>query len=462
MKLPLQTHVCFSDGPIVLALLLSMLSVSIFAQDSALQTSNRVAEEVLSYQQTIEALEIQYGGFDRNLLEPLQGLAQAYIDSGDFEAAQEILGRQLQIVRTLEGLEGLQQLPILEAMIANAIRIYDWDSVSESFELIHLIHSRDPGALESDRVNSKNDLALWELIKIYTDNPRARTRNFLVSRNLQRENLNYLEDIYPEDSPELLPWLYQHAVLQYQLVNFVIAEDELGYDARDEIVRKEGRDRISYLREGLNTISRMRIIIQAQGNPEAEAMAMIYEADFQMILRLGTAMRLYRDAMDKLREAGIEESRIQEFFNQPVALPVQEFHLSLADALAARIVEIPNGVNSASVSDTFPEPLNTSDATTLGSFVAWNESLPLAERPPVPSLAADITVPLNHVTLEFTVNSRGNSSNPKVVYADPDETRVRRNAIQAVDRLQFRPYFEGDRPRRSERVSLHYYYPQDL
>ena len=460
MRLLLLTFILFMQ--VFPSVMLGAENVNVSTPDSALQASNAVEEQILLYEQTIEDLEIQHGGFDRSLLEPLQGLAQAYIASGDFDAGQGILRRRLQLIRTLEGPESLEQLPILEAMISNSVVIADWDSVSEGFELINLLYTRDPNSQDLERINSKNDLAMWELVKVYTDNPRARIRNFLASRELQRENLNYIENLYAEDSLELVPWLYRHALLQYQVVTYLASDDELGLDAKDEIVRREGRNTSSYLREALNTVSRITEIVAAQADPEAEAMAMIYEADFRMILRLGSAAGLYRDAMDKLRESGIDESRIQDFFSQPVVLPQQKIYLSLAQAMAARnerLTGIRNGAGQNSAKSDQTEPV---DAILLPDFVAWNESLAMVERPPVPTLAAAIEVPLHRITMEFTVNSEGKSSNPRIIDVEPDENMVRSNARKAVDRMRFRPVFEGDRRRRSQTLSLTYFYPPEL
>ena len=108
-------------------------------------------------------------------------------------------------------------------------------------------------------------------------------------------------------------------------------------DARDDILVRERRQPGNYLREGLNIVKRIRKITEATGNAEAQAMAMIYDADFQMLLGLGTAAKLYRSAKEKLNEAGISEERVEAFFARPVVLPETQFYTSLDQALASQI-----------------------------------------------------------------------------------------------------------------------------
>jgi len=273
----------------------------------------------------------------------------------------------------------------------------------------------------------------------------------MAARQLHRENLSLAEKTFDEDSWELIPWLYKHAVLQHQVYAFLKSEDELGYDARLEISRREGRGAANYLREGLNTVKRIRRIIETRNEPETEAMAMIAEADFQMLMSLGTAARLYRSAEEKLKEAGLPVGQIESFFLRPVVLPADQFHFTLQSALGGQARYVSNsGADNAQESEDEHTTIN------IGEFTAWSQSLPFSRRPQMPPPVSFAVTEMNQVDLVFSVNSRGKSTNPKIVRAEPDQSRIKRDARDAVREMQFRPRFVDGRWRRVDDVSMRY------
>ncbi|MBL4819394.1 MAG: hypothetical protein JKY98_00175 [Gammaproteobacteria bacterium] len=417
---------------------------------SALQSSIEQQQEVSRYRDRIAELESEYGGFDRRLLESLQGLTTALIAAGELDEADRVLQRQLHLLRTLDGPSNPDQLPTVAELINNDIRRQDWKNVAERFEYIYWLRGQDVDAAPEALLNARDDLAAWHLAAIYVGNPRIRFRNFQKARQWQRENLFFAEDSFAEDSPELIPWLYKHAITQYQVYAMLTADDELGFDARSEIMRIEGWPLKSYLREGLNTVKRIRNIVAAHSDTEAEAMAMIYEADYQMLLELGTSAKLYRRAMEKLKESGKTEDQVEAFFQRPVVLPVEQMYFSLDEALEEQA-----GYNYKS------EPVENGDGDSIhmGDFIAWNESLPFLRRPGMPQLASSVKTPLNEVELVFSISSRGKSRNPKVLQSEPDKVRVKRDARDAIKAMQFRPRFVHGKWQRINDVKIRYLYP---
>jgi len=416
--------------------------------ESALQQSIRLQEQIGMLNEQVANLESEYGPYDFRLLEPLQALTSIQIEIGDYQQADSIMERRLQLIRTSEGLASQQQLPLIEELIANDIRQSDWESVTDRFEFIQSLHSQDSNVDSDTLLRAKKNLALWNFSKVYLMDPARRIRAFREAREVIRENSSLAEDLFGEDSMELVTWLYQHAVLQYQVVAVLLANDELGVYARDEILYLEGRSAESYLREGLNLVKRIRELAEANGDLEAEAMAMTYEADFQMLLRFGTAARLYRQAMDKFTEAGLAREQVDKFFQRPVSLPVAKFYSRLADAVGSQDAV---GFQYRSTPDGEP-------AMHLGTFVAWSESLPFAQRPDLPAAAASLEASLDYYQLDmtFTLNSRGTTRNPKITESSTDRARVRNDARDALRDMQFRPFFEGGRWRRTENLSIRY------
>ena len=265
-----------------------------------------------------------------------------------------------------------------------------------------------------------------------------------------RKIFNLAEDRYGKDSVALITWLYRQAVERHRVFAFLESTDELGHDARRDIQYREARMPDSYLREGLSIVKRIRGIVETMEDPEAEAMAMIYHADFQMLMGMGLAARLYRAAMKKLQQAGFDDERIDAFFARPVVLPVEQYDLNLNDALTQQIdygytVEPGEG--------------GSDDVVHMGDFVAWNESLPFARRPTIPELVAAVTTGFNTVTVQFSIDSRGKSKNTRARQAEPDVVRVRRDAQDGIKEMQFRPRFVKGRWRPTDNVTMRYLYP---
>jgi hypothetical protein len=428
-------------------------NVSETALNTSLQISIDQQQEIESFQNRLAELESEFGVYDQRLLEILQGLTDVLIAAGDYEEVDDVLERRLLLLRTINGPENLDQLPIVIDLISNDIRLQDWQSVIDRYEYIYRLHSQDDNVEPSTLLQAKSNLVDWLLSSIYFDNSGSRVSRFMDARQHHREALSLAEDLYPENSPELIPWLYRHAKMQHHVYAFLKSDDEVGYDARYEISRVERRTAENYLREGLNTVKWIRRIVDAHDDPETQAMAMIAEADFQMLLSLGTAARLYRSAAQKLEEAGIAVSQIEAFFLKPAVLPLAEFHFSLQSLLDAQDYQLSNSGAEIVLEDNAEDEL-----LYLGDFFAWSQSLPFSQRPNAPDPVTFTVSGLNAVEMVFSINSRGKSSNPKVIQAVPDQGRVKRDSRDAVREVQFRPRFVDGRWRRVDNVSMRYLY----
>lgn len=420
--------------------------------ESPLLRSVRQEEEIARYESSIAELESSFGPFDASLLEPLGGLADRLVESGDYEGAASLLERRLQLIRTVEGPQSLSQLAVVDEIIRNDIRRQDWDDITGRFEYIYWLRSQDPAAGPEVLLGARDDVIKWLFASVYLGEPTRRVRNFQTARSLSRENLQLAEEIYSSTGAGLVPWLYRHAVLQHRLYAFLEAEDELGYWAREEILQIEARTRESYLREGLNTVKRITDILVAEGDLEGAAMGALYEADFQMLLELGTAARRYRDAMGMYQDAGIDQQRIDDLFLRPAVIPVPEFHGTLAAELA---FQESLGLTLGSQSDPKQKSID------LGTFTAWDESLPFAARPPVPDTAVAVleAYQLNELEMEFSLNSRGKTRNPEILRSEPEGARLGRKAREAVKAMQFRPRFIDGRWQRVEDARIRYLVP---
>lgn len=418
---------------------------------SVVAASIELEQRRLQLTDQIDSLQSEYGPYDYRLLEALQGLSTFLIEAENFVEAGKVLNRQLQLLRTVEGPANLQQLPLVAEAISNDIRVQNWQSVTDRFEFLQWLQGQNSKLDISARINAMSDASAWHLAAVYFDSPQNRVRHFMSSREIQQDILRLAENEYGEESEDLIPWLYAAAVELYRVVAFLKSEDELGYAAKQRIASMEGRSQRSYLLEAYGIIKRIHKIIDAGDNLEAQAMAMIYVADFQMLRGLGIASKMYRSAGEKLAQAGVEQQQIDAFFARPVVLPVHKYHLSIDQALEQQTAQ---GYNIKQGTEGVDELVH------MGDFIAWNESLPYARRPEMPDLAAGAIEELSTAQVRFSLNSRGKTLNAKAREAAPDTVRVRRDARDAIEDMQFRPRFVQGRWKRVVNVSIRYLYPE--
>ena len=433
-------------------------------EESALEASIRIGQQMVLFNQQISALETEYGSYDQRLLEPLQGLTALLVEAGDFEEAGRKLNQRLHLLHILEGPSTLNQLRVITEKITNDIRLRKWESVTGSFEHIHLIHTQNPGVDASILLDALNDIWTWHLSAIFIDEPSNRIAHFRKSRKIQNDILVLLQKEFGNEREKMILWLYRIAVDQHRAATFLSSIDGIG-----NTVNRKSFGGEEYLQAGFDIVKHIQKIVGTMDNPEAQAMAMLYVADFQMLRRSrkttsmiggrvasrarSIADSFYINAMEMFKEAGIEEKRIAAFFRRPVVLPVTQYHLSLDEALAQQ------ATYGYSVGSNTKNEVSPDNTVHMGDFIAWNESLPFARRPAIPELASKLNTELNTVQMRFTINSIGKARSPRTGQAEPNTVKARRGARNSINELQFRPSFVNGRWRRIRNVTLRYLYP---
>ena len=431
-------------------------------------------EQMQAQEETLAELEFLHGSFDSSLIEPLRAMVRLLETRGEHERVAELQRRQLAVMRASLGLESLELLPLLREMALTGILAGDLAAVTGHLQLIRnlSVNERDPEAL----LRSIETLAHWHLTGGAGDRSRQRASSFLKARELIGEIEDAARELYGEDDPALVPWLYSSAMNSYQLVGLLNSGEGSSGATIRELVRHDGAIKLStsargfsynpfragsvtpvieagdlvgelYLREGIGRIGDMIGIFEAQGNLEGQAMAMIYRSDFQLLLNRSSAFSQYREAQEMLREAGVAEERIERFFGRPQLLPVSRFHATLEQAIAQRDAELaswrPDGAGAVHVAP----------------FRAWDESSPNVREPVSDNAFWELSPDYHAVDLEFNINSRGGVSSVSIVAADPDDRRSRRLARGAARELRFRPALEDGRGQRLRDVRMRFLLP---
>lgn len=441
--------------PPFLYLLFCLTGNSVFSAEeelSRVRKSTEYTSQVDLYVQELENLERRFGPYDRSLLEPLDALISLHSSVDDFEEINSLLGRQLQLVHVTEGPNAFSQLPILESLIRNNLEINNFESVTNNFENRQYVFLQNPDSSVEQKLASMDDLRNWYLTAFNLDTKQNRLPYFMKSRILLQQMLAVASDAYEEKEERMVPLLYKEALEKYYLMTLLTSVDELGYDANDFIFVPERIQPMTYLRQGYEVVKDISDIIRLNGDKEAEGMATVYEADYQMLLGLGLARRTYQKAMDLFAEAGVQEQKIIDFFSRPIVIPALEYYTSIDDAMSAQAAD---GYVYTEGEDGEDPKIH------LGNYTAWNESVPFTPMPNPPNMLSDIELGLMRVDTRFRISSRGKTRGPDAETSDPESVRARRDAEDALKEMVFRPRFIGTRWRPIRNLTMTYWYPTE-
>ena len=479
----------FASAFLVLVALLH--TVSLLAQDDdSIALTNSLLQEIQRYELELQDRESRFGPFDERLLEPLASIEAMYGRLGDFEQVLEIQEHSLQLVRTSRGLEHPDSIPLVEAIIRTQMRLGNWELVSDHLD--HLLTlAQENYARESDQVmQAMERQASWYMARVYLDRNRDRAENFMEAREIYDELLDLAEDRFGEDDPRLIPWLYKRAHSLALLVALLNSEGSLRGDAIDETIREDGEGRLQtatrggifpstslfgpssrvpmvngkepigvyYLRQANGYIDDIRDIAEAEEDWETWAMASIYYADYAFLRGRNIGRSDYREARDKLLELGIEEGRVDRFFNRTMPIPVPRFYSrfdeieSYQNQLAQGLVLALEADDDIEPDEPWREPLH------VGRFLSWEDDVGAAQRPVLEDPLFTMDLPIGFVDLSFRINGNGFTSGVDILLAEPDERRARRDAIRAVRAMRFRPTLYGNRSRARPNVQIRYLY----
>ncbi len=465
----------------VCLLVLLQAQLSIAAEDALVARSNDMLQELDSYRAQLEELESLFGPYHSSLLEPLESMVSLLTSEGQYQQAADLQNRQLQVMRTVLGFEHPDLIPLLQAIIDNQIRLGNWEQISDQLEHVRHVTGAASGEGSVELLSVIDNQAYWYLNRVNLDGREDRAKNFMAARRLYREMEKLAEELFQEDSPELIPWYYKRAFNKYQLVELLNASDGVSGDALGRLIREDGMAKLenargprllnpdslfglgrqipvvdgdsplgeAYLRDAYNLLGDIKEIAEAQGDLEAQAMAEIYRGDFLILRDRGNGLRYFRRAKTMLLEAGIAEETVDQFFSRPAVIPFDKFFSRLDDAIAYQQLALQR------IEDPGPEVMH------LGVFTAWNESMSSTPKPIADNALLEVELSYNQVDLRFDVTSRGRTSSREVLNAAPPERSVEREALRALREMHFRPAIIDDRARRARDIQIRYLYVED-
>jgi len=463
----------------LISLLLTVAFPASAAEDRLLLTiESETSEQLAEYRQQIEDLEFEHGPYHSSLLEPLASMIALFTELRDYEQVAELQNRQLQVMRTELGFEHPDLIPQIEAIMATQLAMGNWEEVSEHLEHIRHLQTTVNGDDTEALLFAIQDQINWLYNRIaMLDDRREQARQFFQARDLYQEIEDIVEERYGEDSLEAAPWLYRVAYSEYQLVAFLNAARGLGSESVERLVRQEGTFGLesqnrngfnsnsffgnrsvvpvidrgrpigdAYLRDGYTLVDKLYDARLEEPDLEAQAMMQIYRADFQLLADRGRAIRGYREALEKLLDAGLPEEDVRWYFERPMVIPQQTLHLTFADALHAVRSHID------------PE---AEEGIHIGEFTSWAEPLESTPMPRNDDPFWEVDYPFKSADLSFSVSSRGGASSVDVLATDPEDLDSKRSIWRAVRDVHFRPAIIDDRARRVRDVRMRYRFAEE-
>jgi len=314
-----------------------------FAQD---QTAANLAEldELDRAREALDVIEQDIGRYSMDLVEPIEQLANQLMSQNQFEEADNLLDRAVQITRINNGLHTPAQLDLIRKRIDNFSNRQAWEDAREQMEYLFTYYLRVPVLLNSSLLDDFMILNEQHLRGATEDEELERGRHLSRVHQLNWAMINTARRLYGRDNPELVPYLYRQ-VKHYYL--FKKGRDEGGRDRTNANYYytlngyTSGWRKIAtknrFYSEGLRLLAEIRGIYSAvePANPEALAMSELYLGDWFMLFdHAGMAADSYTTAYESLLAAGVSNQRINDLFSMPRILPQQEFYTSVEAALA--------------------------------------------------------------------------------------------------------------------------------
>lgn len=467
---------------LLIASLASLLQSTAHSQE-LLQQSNAALTDLQRFEEALAEMEFEFGPFDPRLIEPLQSIEAIEAELGNFERVRELQLRRLQLLRTAEGLENINVIPVLEEIIATEKELGNWEEVGNHLDHIRTVVASNYGSNSLELLAAMDRQASWMQSMVFLDRNGARAENFLDSRDLYDDMLDLAEDIHGEDSVELIPWLYKRAYSIQQHVELLNAGSSVTTDTVDRTLARDGSGRlmtasrggvfapfsasgrlpvtqdgepvgVAYLRQANGFIDEIRDIAEAQGDWETWAMASIYHGDYSVLQGRNIGRRDYLDARDKLLELGFDGERLERFFNKPIPIPLENFYTRFAD-LEAYQLSLTGQLDFEAIDEEdlqypWDEPVH------VGVFTAWEEGLRSTAMPTPADSLLTLDLSYDQLDLAFRVNGNGEVSGVDVLDAEGVPRRVRSRTVRAARELSFRPALYGERTRTRRHVQLRY------
>ncbi len=431
-------------------------------------TDEEWLEQMQVQENLLEELRSTRGPTDLSLIEPLQAMIALLGERSEYGRVAGLQELQLELMRINYGPESGELIPLLREMVLNGVEAGDGEGVGNLLRQLRVVSSAqgDPVAL----LEAIELQAYWHKTGGAGQTHKQRVVSFYEAHELFDELEIVLNDVFDEDDPAIVPWLYRAYLNKFHLLGLLNSDRAVRAVAREELAWREGADALwaigrstaganasrtagrwaggRFIPEALETVEKVTEIFEGGGDPEAQAMATIYEADFHLLMNWASAWKKYDEARELLREAGVPDERISLFFSRPQQIPYSRFYPTLEEAIAHQETELSRW-----------RPAQE-DAAHVAEFTAWSESVPNIRSPISDHVFWNVAPRYYEAELDININSVGFVQHVDVLAFEPENNDVRYRLRRTAEDLRFRPIMEGNRRRRMHDVHIRVLIPR--
>jgi hypothetical protein len=142
-------------------------------------------------------------------------LGRLALEQGELENAQRLLREAVQLLKIDKGLRTQTQLEPLHKLMWAEMRAAQWSELETSLEHFYWLLGQIQDSTLSSQLDIIRDLRQLNLEAAAHPNNPAPAKHFSGAQRLNWQALNFIEATVGEDSPRLVPWLYDGLLLQH-------------------------------------------------------------------------------------------------------------------------------------------------------------------------------------------------------------------------------------------------------
>ncbi|MFK8020693.1 MAG: energy transducer TonB [Pseudomonadales bacterium] len=367
------------------------------------------------YVREVELLQAQYGAYNSELAEALQGLGEAQQRLGKHTDAIETLKQSAHITRINEGLFAPAIMPMLNAMVESYAHLGDWEAVDDQHHFMMEINGANYGWNDERMLPILDKLTRWHMFAFFEAVSPEPSHHLHMARSLFSAASRVIELNFGQYDLRLAKQLRGRRIADYYLAS--IMADEAESQLRLERMQSIGRDENFRFAQGTRTISQgylsglrsSRHVVDIYENndsarPEEVAEAMAELGDWYLRFnKRQSAIRTYLDAYSLLSENAETIAIRDRMFGRPKVL---DFATDYSDYLTPAGKKLSTG----------------------------------------------------YVLLELDLTKAGLVSRAQFIEEKPAQPSMRRRALRELRSRRFRPRFEDGAPVPTAALKYRYRY----
>ena len=293
------------------------------------------------------------------LLNTRNDQATFHLEDHDHKSAIASLHSDLFDQRISLGLKSKEVLPILNEISQLQLILGDWEGSADTIAHARFITASNHGSDSFETLFVLEKQATLRILEFYSGLDMRQPKKFLQARDILAETATIAENLAIEKGPEIYPWYYKRALNLARLVELIYSsQDILSGDFTNGLLKQDGPIRVygasrfndvigeGYLRQATEQIRSIHNVAHELDDTEAKGLAEIYLGDFKLLSGSISSKRHYQRGLKLLREAGVEQEKIDRIFLKPTPIPIPQFFSNVDELLSYQDSQF-NPVNSA-------------------------------------------------------------------------------------------------------------------